>query len=385
MDDLTIGFEAKRAFTNRTGLGSYARFVIRTLGRRFPQHRYLIYTPDPRPAAGLAFLDGIPRAAVQTPPAVVRLAAAGALWRTFGLGRRAARDGVRIFHGLSQEVPRDLPAGGPVAVVTMHDMIAARYPDYFPAIDRRVYLLKARWSTRMARIVVATSEQTGRDLSEFLGVPPEKIRVAYQGTDPRFGVRLSAEAIDQVRRRHGLPEHYLLSVGTIEPRKNALLLLQALAALPPGERPFLVLVGRPTRYLRHLETFAHEAGLQGSWRVLTGVPAEDLPALYQGAGLFLYPSRFEGFGIPVLEALRSGVAVVTSTGSCFAEVGGAAARYLSPDDPEALADTIRSLLADREARERMVEEGFRQASRFDDDVLADGLMNVYNEALTCAT
>ena len=384
MDDLTIGFEAKRAFTNRTGLGSYARFVIRTLGRRFPQHRYLVYTPDSRPAAGLAFLDGIPDAALRTPTGVGRLAS-GTLWRTFGLGRRAARDGVRIFHGLSQELPRDLPAGGPVPVVTMHDMIAMRYPGFYPVIDRRVYLLKARWSTRMARIVVATSEQTGRDLSEFLGVRPEKIRVIYQGTDPRFAVRLAAEAVAVVRRRLGLPEHYVLSVGTIEPRKNALLLLQALAALPPDERPFLVLVGRPTRYLRRLETFAHEAGLQDSWRVLTGVPPEDLPALYQGAALFLYPSHFEGFGIPILEALRSGVAVVTSTGSCFAEVGGSAACYLSPDDPEALADTIRNLLGDRQRRERMVEEGFRQASRFDDDVLADALMNVYTEALACAT
>ena len=384
MDDLTIGFEAKRAFTNRTGLGSYARFVIRSLGRRFPQHRYLVYTPDPRPAAGLAWLDGIGRAAVRTPTGVARFAA-GALWRTFGLGRRAARDGVRIFHGLSQELPRDLPPGGPVSVVTMHDMLAVRYPHYYPAIDRRVYLLKARWSTRRARIVVATSEQTGRDLSEFLGVEPEKIRVVYQGTEPRFAVRLSAAAIGDVRRRHGLPEDYVLSVGTIEPRKNALILLQALAALPPDQRPFLVMVGRPTGYLRQLETLAHQAGLDRSWRVLTGVPPEDLPALYQGATLFLYPSRFEGFGIPVLEALRSGVAVVTSTGSCFAEVGGAAARYLDPDDPEALAEAMGSLLGDGAMRQRMVAEGFRQASRFDDDVLADALMNVYTEVLACAT
>jgi glycosyltransferase involved in cell wall biosynthesis len=378
---LTLGFDAKRAFRNRTGLGNYSRDVLRALRRRFPDHRYLLYTPDARPVVPL----DTAAMAIGAPPALARAGPAAAVWRAFVLGRRAARDGVQVFHGLSQELPRDLPRSGPAPVVTMHDLLALRFPEFYPAIDRRVYLWKARWSCRRAVRVIASSEQTRRDLVERLQVPADKIRVVYPGADPRFAVRLAPDEVRRTRERYGLPEDYALSVGTIEPRKNALLLLRALARLPAEQRPFLALVGRPTRYLERLDGFARDAGLAGEWRVLPRVPPEDLPALYQGAALFLYPSHFEGFGIPILEALRSGVPVITSTGSCFDEVGGRAARYVDPDDPEALADVIRRVLQDGAEARQMVEEGFRQARRFEDDALAEGLMAVYTEALACDT
>ncbi len=383
-DRLTIGFDAKRAFANVTGLGGYSRFVFRTLRRRFPDHRYLLYTPRVSPSTDRRFLGDGEREMIHTPPPAASSGVGAALWRTFALGRRAARDGVTLFHGLSQEIPRDLPGRGIRTVVTQHDLVYIRYPELFSALDRTLYRWKYRWSCERADCIVAVSEQTKRDVCDFYGIAPDRIRVVYQGCDPRFAERLGPERVAAVRRRHGLPEDYLLSVGTIERRKNALVLLRALATMPPADRPVLALVGRRTRYAQVLEAFSRRHALRDWVRVLPAVPPDDLPALYQGATVFLYPSLFEGFGIPILEALHSGVPVVTSTGSCFAEAGGAAARYVSPDDPDAVADAIRTVLGDTALADDMVAEGRRHVGQFDDDALAEQLMSVYTETL-CAT
>ena len=382
-EPLTLGFDAKRAVANVTGLGNYSRSVLRSLGRRFPEHRYVLYAPRIRRDADMTFLDGTPTVELASAPSGLTSGIGAALWRTFRLGRRAAGSGVSLFHGLSQELPRDLPREIP-AVVTQADVLYLRYPELFPTIDRAFYRWKYRWSCDRADRIVAISEQTKRDLQEFYGIEGERVRVVYPGCEPRFAVRLDAERIAAVRRRYGLPDEYLLSVGTIEERKNALVILQALATMPPAERPFVALVGRPTAYRRVLDDFARRHGLTARMRILHPVPPDDLPALYQGARLFIYPSRFEGFGLPILEGLRSGVPVVTSTGSCFAEAGGRAARYVSPDEPAAVAEAIRAVLGDRDLARAMIAEGHRHAATFDDDTLAERLMDVYTETL-CAT
>ena len=382
-EPLTIGFDAKRAFANVTGLGNYSRFVLRSLGRRFPEHRYVLYAPRIRHDADTTFLDGIPTVELASAPLGLGSGAGAALWRTLALGRRAARRGVALFHGLSQELPRDLPRRVR-AVVTQHDLLHVRFPELFPAVDRTLYRWKYRWSCERADRIVTVSEQTKRDVCEFYGIDAGRVRVVYQGCDPRFSERLAPERIAVVRRRYGLPEDYALSVGTIEVRKNALAILRALATIAPGERPFIALVGRPTAYRRVLDEFARRHGLIAHFGVLHPVPQDDLPALYQGARLFIYPSRFEGFGLPILEALRSEVPVIASTGSCFAEAGGRAARYVPPDEPDAMADAIRAVLGDGDLANAMIAEGRRHATAFDDDALADRLMDVYSETL-CAT
>jgi len=382
-ESLVIGFDAKRAFANVTGLGNYSRFVLRTLTRRFPEHQYVLCTPRMDRDADMTFLDSVPRAEIAPAPKGLAAGLGAAVWRTFFLGRHADARGVSLFHGLSQELPRDLPKRVR-AVVSQADVLYLRYPELFPAIDRAFYQWKYRWSCERADRIVAISEQTKRDLAEFYGIEGERVRVVYPGCDLRFSERVALEQKAAVRRRYGLPEDYVLSVGTIEERKNALIILRALATMPPAERPFVALVGRPTRYRQVLDDFARRHALSSGMRVIYPVPQDDLPALYQGARLFIYPSRFEGFGLPILEALRSGVPVVTSTGSCFAEAGGAAARYVSPDDPAAVADAIRTVLGDSDLANAMIAEGRRHAATFDDDALAERLMDVYTESL-CAT
>lgn len=373
---MRLGFDAKRAFTNVTGLGNYSRYVIGILTRRYPEHDYLLYTPRtsgaPPPAAGPA------RMRVRTPPRPFTGGLAGAAWRTWALGLVAARDRLDVYHGLSQELPETIAGRGMRTVVTAHDLIYLRFPELYPALDRRLYAWKYGRSCARADHVVAVSHQTRRDVIDYFGVAESKVSVVYQSCDERFKHRVPPETVAAVRRRYGLPTEYLLSVGTIEQRKNALVILRALTQLERA--PILLLVGRPTAYLRTLTDFARRRGLQERVRVLHSVGADDLPAVYQGANIFLYPSLFEGFGLPILEALWSDVPVITSTGSCFAEVGGPAAHYVPPDQPDALAEAIRAVLDDSDRRDRMITAGRAHATSFDDDRIAAALLDIYTGA-----
>lgn len=377
---MRIGFDAIRAFQNATGLGNYSRHVIRILARHFPRDELVLYTPGWDPERAGEWVPMAPGVEVRRPPGWLPGGIARDAWRVFRQGRQALADGVDLYHGLTHEAPRDARRAGLPTVVTMHDLLYRRFPELYRAPDRAIYDWKYRHSCRQADAVIAISEQTRRDVVDFYGIDPEKVEVVYQNCAPRFREAVPPERIEAVRRRHGLPREYLLNVATIEPRKNALVILEAMARLP-SQDPFLVIVGRPTSYKSRLVAFAREAGLENRVRFLHDVPDEELPALYQGADLFLYPSIFEGFGIPILEALHSDVPVITSEGSCFPEAGGDAARYISHDDPAALADAIRDVLEDPREAEAMVERGRVHVRRFADDVIAARIREVYERVL----
>jgi glycosyltransferase involved in cell wall biosynthesis len=215
----------------------------------------------------------------------------------------------------------------------------------------------------------------------FLGAPPENIDVVYQGCHPLFHQTASSERRDDVLRRYDLPRDYILYVGTIEERKNALHIVKALQAAGSDVDLPVVLIGRMTAYGRRTAEFARRAGLENRVRFLHDVPFADLPALYQAARLFVYPSIFEGFGIPIVEALASGVPVITSTGSCFAEAGGPGSIYVSPRDPEELAAAMRRVLSDSDSAARMVREGYAHIRQFEPHAVAERMMDVYRRAL----
>jgi glycosyltransferase involved in cell wall biosynthesis len=380
-DALTPGYDAKRVFQNATGLGSYGRFVLRTLVERFPDSRCLLYTPRVDPEVSRDVSAVISNAA-RVPPPGFRSGPGAALWRTYLLGRRAARDGATLFHGLSQELPRDLPRKFP-AVVSILDLLPFRHPEFFPRFDRAVYRWKVRWSLDRADLIVTASHRTASDLTTFCGVDQGRVRVIPIGAHPRYRQRLSADTLQRFREAHRLPSEYLLMVGRLERRKNAILGLRALRLLAPDERPVMVLVGGrgETRYARLLEAYVAEHRL-GSWvRFLGRVRSADLPAIYQAATALLYLSLFEGFGIPVLEAMISGVPVIAARGSSLEEVGGDAPHYIDPEDPEELAEVLRDVLESELLRTEMVVKGHRHTARFGDHALADAMMGVYRELL----
>jgi glycosyltransferase involved in cell wall biosynthesis len=371
---MNIGFDAKRVFHNATGLGNYARDVLRILHRRRPEHAYYAYTPG---KGRLPFDVSGDRFHVRGPRGLLARALP-ALWRTRGIVSDLRADGIRLFHGLSNELPLGVERAGIASAVTIHDLIFERFPELYPPVDRRIYAAKARSAAARAGIVVAISEQTKRDLVDLYRVPEARIRVVYQTCHEAFRSPVPEERLRQVRARWQLPETFLLAVGTIERRKNLLLALRALEELPEVT---LVAVGRPTPYAEELYAFARAHRLASRVRLLSDVSTPDLAAMYRLATVALYPSLFEGFGLPIVEALFSGTPVVTTRGGCFAEAGGPGSAYVDPGDPEELRGVLAALLADPARRAAMREEGLRHAARFSEEAIADGLFEAYEAAL----
>lgn len=357
-----------------TGLGNYARDVLRILHAQRPEHVYHAYTPRP---GKLPFELGGERFRVHGPRTLVARALP-ALWRTRGVVGDLRADGVALFHGLSNELPLGIEGSGVASAVTIHDLIFERFPELYPPLDRRIYAAKARSAARRADVVVAISEQTRRDLVDLYGVPDARIRVVYQTCHEAFRAPIAPERLAEVAARWELPRTFLLAVGTIERRKNLLLVLRALAGLPGVP---LVAVGRPTPYAEELHAFARAHGLESRVRLLSGVPTAELAAMYRLATVAVYPSIFEGFGIPIVEALFSGTPVVTTRGGCFGEAGGPGSAYVDPHDPEELRAVLAALLADEGRRAEMARAGRAHAERFSDAAIADALFAAYEAAL----
>ncbi len=375
-----IGFDAVRALRNSTGLGNYARRVLRGLlaaGTGLEGH---LFSPAPArpPYARLPEELG---ASLHLPPAAWRQPGLSTWWRTFRLGRRAAASGIELYHGLTHEIPRDLPRTGVPSVLSVADLLWERYPGLYPRVDRRSYQWRYRWSAEHASAVVALSEQTRNDLLELYQVDPARLWVIPPPGDPRYAVPVPAEQRHEVLNRYGLPERFLLSVGTWEARKNQRTAIVALASLEAERTPPLVLVGRDGGTGAELSRLAERLA-PGRVRFVSGVRHADLPAVMQSADLFLYPSLSEGFGLPIVEALAAGVPVIASEGRCFREAGGPATLYAPATDAIALAGMIRHVLDDPDLAATMGTAGRRHAERFDGARLAKQMLDLYDAVLS---
>ena len=368
---MKIALDAKRAFHNNRGLGNYSRDTIRIL-KRFSTDELLLLNPSTRHNLPFDEARGLQ---VLTPRC--QNAVSAALWRSYGCSADLRKQGVRLFHGLAQEMPLGLKGSGIRTVVTMHDLIFLRYPHLYPALYRQIFTQKNRYACQAADHLIAISGQTKQDLVDFLRADPEKITVVYQGCNPVFRQQATVEQLAEARVKYSLPDNYLLFVGAIEPRKNIATLLEGLRSchydLP------LVVVGRETGYTPELLEKARQLGVSDRLLIRTSVMTADLPLLYQGASIFLYPAIFEGFGIPILEALCSHTPVITSTGSCFRETGGPDSLYVPYDDGEAMGEAIDRVLSDSSLRERMVRSGLVWAGRFTDEEIAKNLQQLYQK------
>lgn len=373
---MRIGFDGKRAVQNFTGLGNYSRYVIDILYRFSPENEYVLYAPHRRSSRVFdELLHRCPLLKTIYPEGMWRHFKS--LWRTWGMTSRLDKEGIDLFHGLSNELPLTIrKARHTRSVVTIHDLIFLRYPEYYHWIDRKIYTYKFRKACESADLVIAISECTKRDLISYFHIPEEKIKVVYQGCDVSFTRSATEEKKQEVREKYSLPEHYILNVGSIEERKNVLLAVKALLHLP--EEMHLVILGRRTPYTDQINTFIHAHHLEDRVKILNGIPFSDLPAIYQQAEVFVYPSRFEGFGIPIIEAIYSGVPVVAATGSCLEEAGGPSSIYVHPDDVEGMADALKQASGNQAVRARMIEEGKKYVRRFSEEEQAQQLMGIYS-------
>lgn len=371
---LTIGYDAKRAVSNGTGLGNYCRTLLNDLGTTDTTDSFRLYVPD----LGRDDLRSkliMPANMKLVTPRTGLQKALSSMWRIKGIVNDLRRDGIDIYHGLTGELPFGISSTGIKSVVTIHDLIFMRHPEYYSPIDVAIYKWKFRNAIRRANRIIAISECTRRDIMELGETDDSRIDVVYQSCDTRFRQQVSPEQKQDVRARYSLPKHYVLFVGTIEERKNALLAAQALPYL--SDEIHLVLVGRQTAYAKTITSFARQSGLTNRIHMLSGVPTSDLYAIYQQAECFVYPSRYEGFGIPVIEAIQSHLPVIACTGSCLEEAGGPDNVYVDPDEPQEMAMAIKSITDNPDAARQIVTRSLDYIRRFENGNVAQEMLNVY--------
>ncbi|WP_187261684.1 glycosyltransferase family 4 protein [Pontibacter beigongshangensis] len=376
---IRIGFDAKRAFNNTSGLGNYSRFVISSMIRHYPEQSYLLFTPKIS-ALFEAFYPAGATTQVVTPAAGLQKRMAS-LWRVFGMAATLRKFPVDIYHGLSNELPFGLPRSKVKSIVTIHDLIFIRFPELYKPLDRLIYKQKVMYACRQSDHIIAISEQTKQDLIDIFRIDSSRISVVYQDCDPAFHQKCSQQQLQQVKEKYSLPDNFILSVGTLEKRKNQLQLLQAWHSSSLPDTAEIVFVGRRTPYAEQLEACVQQHGLEQKVHFLPYIPFQELPAIFQLARLFVYPSMFEGFGIPIVEALNSGVPVITSTGSCFREAGGPESLYVAPGDVAALGNSMRKVLEDEALRQQMIRSGYAHVQQFRPEQTAAQLQAIYRQVL----
>ena len=370
---LNIGIDAKRIVRNGTGLGSYGRTLVNDLAQ-YPL-RLNLYAPDKGRDDLRTQVEGHDNISFLFPHSSFHFPLSKSYWRSRGIVDDLKRDGIQLDHGLSGELPIGIRRSGIKSVVTIHDLIFLRHPEFYNPIDVQIYKWKFHQTIKEADHIIAISECTKRDILEYGGklVSEDKITLIYQSCAQRFSVSPDSKysALDSQR--------YVLSVGSIEPRKNTMLALKALHHLPDDIS--LVLVGRHTAYTDKLTQYARANGLEHRLRILHGVPDADLPALYAGAEAFVYPSVYEGFGIPIIEAIRCGLPVVACTGSCLEEAGGPDSLYVEPDDAEGMADAILRCLNGADGRQERIQRSQDYIKRFDGKDVAGQIFQLYQQLL----
>ena len=371
---MRIGFDAKRAFSNSTGLGNYSRDTIRILSKFYSDNKYFLYTPK-KDNARLSFISERNNTFIRTPESLINKTLKS-YWRSKSIVKDLFNNKIDIFHGLSHEIPLGIEKTSIKTVVTIHDLIFIRYPDLFRTIDRKIYYRKFKSACKRADKIIAVSEQTKKDIINFFEIPKSRITVVYQGCNKIFQSSISVNKRKETLNKYQIPENYLLYVGSIEKRKNLLTILKTLIELPNQE---LVVIGKGKSYKTTCLKFIAEKNLLNRITFLENLSLEEMAAIYQSAQIMIYPSLFEGFGIPILESLFSKTPVITSKGGCFSEAGGPDSKYINPLSVKEMKKAIIEIQESTKLREAMVEKGFEYAQNYTDEKISANLISVYNK------
>ena len=371
---MILGFDAKRFFHNKTGLGNYSRDLIRIIAHYHPENNYLLYNPKPKKIDRIP-IDG--KIIIENLPETKKDKKFSSIWRLFSICSQIKKDKVELFHGLSGEIPIGLHKTGVKTVVTIHDLIFMRYPNLYSYFDRKIHYYKFKYAAKNADLVIAISEQTKKDIVTYLNINPDKIKVIYQGCAPIFKEEIPNEYLELTRSKYQLPNQFILNVGTIETRKNVLLVIKAIKKIETQ----LVIIGKKTVYFKEVKNYIAENNLQNKVVFLENVELKELASIYRMASVFIYPSVFEGFGIPIIEALYSKTPVITSKGGCFSEAGGENTVYIDPLNTEEIKGELEEILANSEKRELMKRKGFEFVQKFNDDIIAKNWVETYNEVV----
>lgn len=384
---MQIAFDAKRAYHNQTGLGHYSRTLIRSLATSFPQHQYYLFNPKP---STLFYFDGL-KNVTEVNPSNIFTKKLSSLWRSNWVKSDLKKRKIDLYHGLSHEIPVNIHKTGIKSVVTIHDLIHERYPEQYKFIDRKIYTRKFRYACNHADRIIAISNQTKQDIVNFYNISPDKIDICYQSCNPAFGETVSDATKQRVKDHYHLPDRYFLYVGSIIERKNLLNVCKALLLAGDDINIPLVIIGNGSAYKQQVKDFLYLNNIYEKVIFLSDTPqakfsptfqsAVDFPAIYQMAEGMIYPSVFEGFGIPVLEALWSRIPVITSNVSCLPEAGGDGAFYVDPTKAEEIAAQMKLILNDKTLVAQQVEKGWQHAQKFSNEHTAAEVMKLYEKVV----
>lgn len=384
--------------TPHTGTGVYTREVLARLLASAPPGaaqvagdngrslRYVVFG-HPEHAALYGRAHTSPYVRLQAPLRRRSENAEKVLWEQVALPLAARRQRVDLLYAPYFSLPL---VAGTRTVVTVHDVIPLALPEYAPSAGLKAYFRLVGAAVRRADVVVTDSRHAAGDIARLLGVPPERIRVIYLGVDERYARPAAPERLAALRERLGLPQRFMLYMGGVDPRKNLATLLRArrllrerrqlslpLALVAPASGP-----ARPQWRASDPRRIAAREGLDDDVLFLDWISDEEKPLLYAAATAFVYPSRYEGFGLPILEAMAAGTPVLASTASSLPEVVGDAALLLDPDDPQAWADAFARIGEDAVLRADLVARGRRQAGRFTWDATSMALQDVFRDVLS---
>ena len=383
---MNIGYDGKRAFQNKTGLGNYIRSLMAILTQHYPGNQYTLFAPEKTDLFDVTAFNNV--------KAVFPETLAGkhfqGWWRRNGMVKAIARAGVDIYHGVSNELPLHIERTGIKTVVTVHDIIFERFPETYHFDERYVHRWKIKQACKVADAVIAISKQTKDDLINFYGVPENKIFISYQSCNPIFQQPISNDYKAIVKKRYQLPERYFLFVSSIAPRKNLIAICRAMILLKDKINIPLVVIGNGKNEKEEVKKLMQDNDIAGRLILLNEMAASkesafttaaDFPAIYQQALALVYPSVFEGFGAPLLEAMWSGLPVISSNTSSLPEVAGDAALYFSPHDYELLAQHMLNIALNNSVATVLRSKGFEQAQHFTTQKYADSIMSVYHQIL----
>lgn len=355
----TIIYDAKRAFFNNSGLGNYSRTLLENISQSHEvinkQLSLRLATPKIKQNSWPNREKFFQMDQINTPSNKIFTNTLSFLWRSRFISDERFMEDCDYFHGLSNELPLNLPKHIK-SIVTIHDVIFLLYPNLYKIWDRIGYSLKTEYAVNNSNKIVAITNQTANDLVKYLKVSARKIEVVYQTCHQQYLNKIDGFKKEEIKKKYSIPSDFILCVGTIEKRKNQIVILKALKELK-YEIP-VVLVGKSTKYCEEIIDYIKENKLSNV-QLLHNVSFQDLPAIYQSAKLFIYPSLYEGFGIPIIEALISKIPVIASNSSCLEEAGGVNSLYFSPHNHMQLADQIRLVLESANDRSLMIKSGLK--------------------------
>lgn len=363
---MRIGIDAKRIFLNTSGLGSYGRNLINGLNDLKDKNDYFLYSPQLSETFDVSLLNSN----FQT---IIAKAFSNKLWRTVGIANDLQKDNIDLYHGISNELPFRI--NHKISkIVDIHDLLFLRFPNFYSFSDRQVFKYKTQFACKNSDKIIATSKATKEDIIKHFGTNPDKISIVYQSCDASFFKRKEKEDFIKVKEKYNLPNDFILCVGTINERKNQKQILESLK-ITKHKIP-LVLVGEGTKYKKTVVEFA----LKNKLHLIIPdkfVTNEDLPTIYQMAKIFVFPGLYEGFGIPVLEAMASKTAVITSLNTSMGEIATDTRNLINPLSTEDLADRIDQFLDIKNTE--LIEENYIRSLRFTNVNFAQSVLKIYDE------